>query len=84
MVEDNRLQQILLEHQICKNMGFSNDEVVFAKNGQEAFEAIKIRLESHMSDPQNHPNFGLVLTDQCLPYMTGDKLLKATKKLYKT
>ncbi|GFP86624.1 two-component response regulator arr17 [Phtheirospermum japonicum] len=74
-VDDNLIDRKLVE-KLLKN---SSCKVTTAENGQRALEYLGLVDDKHSSTNNNASKVNMIITDYCMPGMTGYELLKKIK-----
>ncbi|EYU35194.1 hypothetical protein ABFS82_06G122500 [Erythranthe guttata] len=75
-VDDNLIDRILVE-KLLKN---SSCKVTTAENGQRALEYLGLVENNQTSSNDNASKVNMIITDYCMPGMTGYELLKKIKE----
>ncbi|KAL6531163.1 Two-component response regulator arr17 [Orobanche hederae] len=75
-VDDNLIDRKLVE-KLLKN---SSCKVTTAENGQRALEYLGLVDDSQSSTNDNASKVNMIITDYCMPGMTGYELLKKIKE----
>ncbi|KAL7108606.1 hypothetical protein ACP275_06G122700 [Erythranthe tilingii] len=75
-VDDNLIDRILVE-KLLKN---SSCKVTTAENGQRALEYLGLVDNNQTSSNDNASKVNMIITDYCMPGMTGYELLKKIKE----